>query len=220
MAVKVGQPKTETGMVRIKVSARDRDSKNLRISVPAKTSKGRITQIFWRDGTSAGVLNYTPTPSARHAAASDQAASADTTDTFTVTVSDGHGGTTTVPVTVQVSPQNSAPVAGETTVGEPDPTTGVVTGQVNASDADGDPLSYQVVTPPTKGTVTVDAQGAFTYTPTASSPRHSRGATDSQTDTFTITITDGYGGAIDAQVNLPSGAYGPLGVSGPQAVRR
>lgn len=212
VAVKVGEPKAHTGILRIKVSARDKDSKNLRISVPARTSKGRIDRIFWRDGTSSGLLEYTPTSSARHAAARDQAASTDATDTFNVTVSDGEGGTTSVPVTVQISPQNSPPALGVVTVSEPDPTTGLVTGQVNATDADGDPLTYAVMTPPLRGTVTVDAQGAFTYRPTYVTSAYARGAIDSDTDSFTVIITDGYGGASNAPVtvNLPGGAYGPL----------
>ena len=219
VAVKIGKASAETGRVMIRVTASDAHFKKLRIILPESTPKGSIARATRRDGAASGSFTYTPNAAARHAAASDQATPADTTDSFTVTVTDGYGGTTEVPVSVPISPQNSPPVAGTPSVGSPDPTTGVVTGQVNADDADGDPLTYEVVTPPTKGTVAVDADGAFTYTPTAAAPQ-SRGATDPQTDTFTITITDGYGGAIDVPVNLPSGAYGSLAVTAPQAVRR
>jgi hypothetical protein len=42
-----------------------------------------------------------------------------------------------------------------------------LTGVLQASDLDGDPLTYSIVTQPAKGTVTIDdpATGAFTYTP-------------------------------------------------------
>jgi VCBS repeat-containing protein len=46
-------------------------------------------------------------------------------------------------------------------------TTGVlavtVTGSLNAEDADGDKLTYTVVTPPAKGTVEIDQYGTYTY---------------------------------------------------------
>jgi hypothetical protein len=37
----------------------------------------------------------------------------------------------------------------------------------NDTDADGDPLTAAITTPPSHGTVTLDADGSFTYTPTA-----------------------------------------------------
>ena len=202
VVVKVGNPHVKTGAVRIGLTVHDTDYKRIRIRVPAKTSKGAITPVVRRDGSSSGTFTYTPTSQARHSAASDQASSADTTDTFTVTVTDGYGGTTSTPVSVPVAPQNSPPIADAPIVGQPDGTTGVVTGQVNATDPDGDPLSYQVVTLPTMGTVVVGASGQFTYTPT-SPARHARGPAESTTDTFTITITDGYGGATSVPVTVP-----------------
>lgn len=202
VVVKVGKPNAKTGAVRIGVTVHDTDYKRIRIRVPAKTSKGTITPVLRRDGSSSGTFTYTPTTQARHSAASDQASSADTTDTFTVTVTDGYGGTTSTPVSVPVAPQNSPPVAGAPIVGQPDGTTGVVTGQVQATDPDGDPLSYQVVTLPTMGSVVVGASGQFTYTPT-SAARHTRGPAESTTDTFTITITDGYGGSTSVPVSVP-----------------
>lgn len=50
-----------------------------------------------------GALVYTPNSAARHAAAADGAAQADRQDSFTVTVSDGHGGVTSMAVTVDVA---------------------------------------------------------------------------------------------------------------------
>ena len=41
----------------------------------------------------------------------------------------------------------------------------VLTGTLMATDADNDMLTYAVVAQPTQGTVTVNANGAFTYTP-------------------------------------------------------
>jgi hypothetical protein len=61
---------------------------------------------------------------------------------------------------------------------------GVLTGNVNAADADGDPLTYKVTRPATHGTVAVSADGTYTYTPGDDF------ATSGATDTFTVTISE------------------------------
>jgi VCBS repeat-containing protein len=47
-------------------------------------------------------FTYTPTAAARQAAAAQGATSADQSDTFTVVVSDGFGGSVSVPISVVV----------------------------------------------------------------------------------------------------------------------
>ena len=91
--------------------------------------------------------------------------------------------------------ENATPqVSGAPTVGTPDETAGAVTGKVNfAPDADGDPLTYTVTDPPEGGTVTVDAAGNYTYTPTSAAREAAyNSARDPDTDTFTVTVSDGY----------------------------
>ncbi|MBJ7340231.1 Ig-like domain-containing protein [Mycolicibacterium sp.] len=74
----------------------------------------------------------------------------------------------------------SAPV-----VGVSDPHTGVVTGTIGGSDADGDPLHYASVGDASHGTVSVDAStGAFVYTPDAN------WAAAGGTDRFTVAVTE------------------------------
>ncbi|MEW5962279.1 MAG: Ig-like domain-containing protein [Pseudomonadota bacterium] len=69
-----------------------------------------------------------------------------------------------------------------------------VTGQVLASDPDGDALSCLVSTGPAHGTVAMDAAtGAFTYTP---------GEGFSGSDAFTVTVTDAYGASVEQQVRI------------------
>lgn len=59
---------------------------------------------------------------------------------------------------------NDAPVVVSTTVTVK--SDGITYGQITATDADNDPLTYSVVTPPENGTLTLDsATGAFEYTP-------------------------------------------------------
>lgn len=79
---------------------------------------------------------------------------------------------------------NQAPTIG-------DPTTTVqtgqtVTGNVNATDIEGDALKYTVTQGPKYGTVTIDqATGNYTYKP------NDINYTAAQTDSFTVTVSDG-----------------------------
>ena len=68
-----------------------------------------------------------------------------------------------------------------------------MSGQVVASDADGNPLSYTAGTAPAHGSVTVNPDGTWTYTP---------GSNFNGTDVFTVTISDGQGGISTATVNV------------------
>ncbi|HZN78976.1 MAG TPA: beta-propeller fold lactonase family protein, partial [Mycobacterium sp.] len=100
---------------------------------------------------------------------------------------------------------NTAPVAiANPTVGEPDSSTGAVTGLVNIKDWDGDPLTYTTVVAPTKGSLTYDpATGSYTYTPTAAA-RDAAANGGPTTDTFTIRATDTYNtSTTTANVTVP-----------------
>jgi VCBS repeat-containing protein len=189
----VGTPNATTGVVTGSVTATDADKDPLTFAAPATTAKGSVTV-----NARTGAFTYTPTATARHAAAKIGAATAAKTDTFTVTVTDGYGGTVPVAVSVAISPKNAVPVAGTTTVGTPDTSSSVVTGKVNATDADSDALTFSTAAKTTKGSVSLNtATGAFTYTPSEPS-RAVPG-----TDTFTVTITDGYGGSTPVAVSVP-----------------
>ena len=83
---------------------------------------------------------------------------------------------------------------------------GVVTGMLNGTDAEGDPLTYSVTAAPSNGTVAVGTNGSYTYTPSESVAY--AGTIDSfavtaSTDTFTVTVTDGYGGSTPVAVSVP-----------------
>ncbi|MBU3751699.1 MAG: hypothetical protein FGM52_14875, partial [Mycobacterium sp.] len=193
--VVLSAPNSTTGALTGTVTAADPNAD--RITFKATTSTRGTVSI-----TSAGVFTYTPTATARHAAAKIGATTAATADTVTVTVTDARGAATTRAVTVPILPRNSAPTATKT-VGAPNTATGVVTGKITGTDADSDPLSY-TATAPAKGTVNLTAgTGAFTYTPTAAA-RHAAarlGATAAEkSDGFTVTVTDGYGGSVKVPV--------------------
>jgi hypothetical protein len=61
---------------------------------------------------------------------------------------------------------------------------GVVSGDLDGVDPDGDPLSYKVVQGPPYGSVDVHADGTFTYTPTAAL------ADSGGVDSFVVTVSD------------------------------
>lgn len=119
------------------------------------------------------------------------------TDSFTYTVSDGKGGTNTATVNMNVACVNDPPVAGDNSYSVAEDTTlniyapGVLG---NDSDPDGEALTLKVLTNPSNGKLTQNADGSFTYT-----PNREFNGTDSYTyeicdakglcDTATVTIT-------------------------------
>ena len=129
------------------------------------------------------------------------------TDSFSYTVSDGNGGTATATVTVTINGvtdqvENNPPTA-EDDAAETDEDTSVTTGDVlaNDSDPDGDTLSVDSVdTTGTKGTVTDDGDGTFTYDPNGQFEDLNDG--DQETDSFSYTVSDGNGGTATATVTV------------------
>ena len=195
----VGAPNAATGVVTGAVTATDADRDTLTYSGSTTTAKGAVTV------SATGRFSYTPTAAGRHNAAATGATNADTHDVVTVTVKDGYGGVLAVPVTVAVSPRNTAPAFGTPTVGAPDATTGVVTGSLSATDADRDTLTYSGSTKTTKGAVTVSATGTFSYTPTVGARDNAAatGATNAdKQDTFTVTVNDAHGGTAALAVTV------------------
>ncbi|ODQ95249.1 Ig-like domain-containing protein [Mycolicibacterium holsaticum] len=85
---------------------------------------------------------------------------------------------------------NTAPRADTPTVGTPDTTTGAVSGALNFTDPDGDPLSYSV-TQPTSGTVTITPTGAYTYTPTQAAREQATQTPGRDSATFVVNASDG-----------------------------
>ncbi len=123
------------------------------------------------------------------------------TDSFTYTVTDpvGGSGTGTVTVTVVAGGPNTGPVASPT-IGVPD-ADGVVTGDLGATDPDGDPLSYVVTVDADSGMLTLNADGTFTYTPTAAARVAAAGTPGPDSDSFTVEVSDGVNPAVAVTVD-------------------
>jgi len=199
--VTAGAPNSSTGVATGSVVGTDKDKDVLTYTGPVGTTpKGGTVTVDAK-----GKFVYTPTAEARHAAAATGATAADKTDSFTVTVADGHGGSVPVTVTVAVSPRNVAPSQATATGLVTTPSTGRVTGTITAVDQDGDTLSLIAPTSTKKGTVVVNADGTFSYTPTtaartaASAPKASAAT---KTDSFTVTLLDGHGGRTTMTVKV------------------
>ncbi|MCA1248914.1 tandem-95 repeat protein, partial [Massilia sp. MS-15] len=120
------------------------------------------------------------------------------------TVSDGQGGSNTYTVNVTVTPVNDLPVAGNTNITTAEDTAKAGTLPV-ASDADGDTLTYSKASDPAHGTVSIAADGTYTYTP---------GANYNSTDSFSYTVSDGNGGSNTYTVNITVTPVNDLPVAG------
>jgi VCBS repeat-containing protein len=187
------------------VTARDLDRDGLTYTTSATDKGGAVVM------TPRGRFTYTPSDAARHAAAAAAATDDDKQDTFDVIVSDGHGGTATVAVTVRIKPANVAPTRASAVEQWTNLNSGILTGRITAADTDGDALRYRTVQSTGKGNVALNADGTFSYTPTeaARAAATSRFAPSwVKTDRFRVTIDDGHGGSTAVTVRV---AIAPLG---------
>jgi VCBS repeat-containing protein len=114
-------------------------------------------------------------------------------DSFTYIVDDGQGNTATGTVAISVAAVNDAPIAGndDFATDEDVPLSGNVL--VNDTDAEGDSLVAALAEGPANGVVEMNADGSFTYTPTADF---------NGTDSFTYTVDDGLGGSAIGTVSI------------------
>ena len=156
----------------------DVDGDSLAVSVVSDVSHGTLTL------NSDGSFTYQP----------DSGFSG--TDTFTYEVNDGTVDSSAATVTIAVSAAPVA-VADSYSVDEDDTLTVPVADGVldNDTDADGDTLTAAIVSQASHGTVTLNTDGSFVYTPDGDyhgtdtfSYKANDGTHDSQTATVTITV--------------------------------
>src|SRR5439155_1289259 len=109
-------------------------------------------------------------------------------DSFTYKANDGQADSAPVTVSITVTAVNDAPVAvNDSYTTAEDTTLNVAAPGVlaNDGDVDGDPLTAILISGPTHGTLTLNSDGSFTYTP---APNYD-GTADSGVATVTITVT-------------------------------
>lgn len=118
------------------------------------------------------------------------------TDSFTYTVNDGTDeATSAATVSIHVNAVNEAPVANDDNYSmAQDGSVSASAGSgvlANDSDAEGDPLTAVLVSEVSNGTLSLNGNGAFSYTPTSGF---------SGTDSFSYTVNDGTDDAASAAV--------------------
>jgi len=192
-SIEVIRTANHTSLITITVNDADGDSVRITVSTP---QHGQLTGlpedgVITVDGAGTVTLHYVPTGDLG-------------SETLTFTFDDGHqGGQATVLVPLPES--NLPPAGGEVIDVVTNPGTGVVSGRVVATDPDGDTVTYSGPTTSTLGgTVVLNSDGTFTYTPT-SAIRHAAAAnTDPVTeDSFTVIADDGHGGQTSVEVTVP-----------------
>jgi YVTN family beta-propeller protein/VCBS repeat-containing protein len=177
----VGTPDRATGTLTGSLNFTDPDGNSLTYNVPMQPSAGTVTTF------ANGTYSFTPTQAAMDAAfASPGPDSA----SVTVTANDGQF-TTPVTFNVPIQPTNHAPVAGVPSVGTPVTATGAVSGDLNFTDPNGDPLTFSVPTQPSAGTVTVNnAARTYTFTPNQAA-RDAAAAGGPTSTSITVNASDG-----------------------------
>jgi large repetitive protein len=159
----------------ISVRSNDTDADGDTLSVTGVTQGGKGAVSF----TSTGVT-YVPTHDANGS------------DTFTYTISDGHGGTDVGTVHVTIDPVNDAPIAFADAVTTPEDTATDIDVLANDTDVDNDSLTITDPGTPSHGTSSV-VSGKIRYTP---------GLDYDGGDTLTYTVSDGHGGSDTAVVTI------------------
>jgi DNA/RNA endonuclease G (NUC1) len=156
----------------VRVNDTDVDGDALTVTAAGGASKGAVEILG--DGS----VRYTPNLNANGA------------DSFTYTVSDGHGGTATGSVSVTINPVNDAPTADNQSAETNEDTAKTIT--LTGADVDGDALTFVIVTPPSHGTANVSG-ASVTYTPDANY---------NGLDSFTFKANDGALDSTAATVSL------------------
>lgn len=173
--------------VPIALSGSDVEGSPLTFTVLSSPSKGVLSGA-------APNLTYTPNSEATGA------------DSFTFRVSDGTANSATATVSISINSPNSAPVATPRTVTTAEDTSVAVV--LSGTDADGNPLTYTVLTNPTKGGLSGTAPN-LTYLPNANA---------NGSDSFTFRVNDGTVNSSAATVSISITAVNDAPVAAAKSV--
>jgi large repetitive protein len=144
-------------------------------------------------------------------------------DSLTFKANDGAADSNVAAVSITVNPINHTPVAANDSYSTDEDTALILAASgvlSNDTDADSDPLTAALLAGPSNGTLALNADGSFTYTPAANwngtdtfTYKANDGTADSNVATVTITVTlvndapvavdDSYGTDEDTALNIP-----------------
>ncbi|OCH21539.1 retention module-containing protein [Aliivibrio logei] len=139
-------------------------------------------------------------------------------ETFTIDIKDQTGNTTQQVITINITGENDAPeISGVTTADVKEGHVEAVSGQLSATDAENDNLSWQLTSAAngTYGSLTINATtGLWTYILLENSTL-ALAADATDTDSFTVEVSDGKGGVKSETVvvtvtgaNIVQGVFG------------
>ena len=180
----------------------DPDAHDTPVFIPKTAEAGLYGSLTLNaDGT------YTYTLNNGSAAVQALGAGEKLADTFTYTVSDGHGGTASNTLTVTINGTNDAPsvAAAADSVKED---VKLTTSGILPAPTDPDAHDTPVFAPKTAeaglyGSLTLNADGSYTYTLNNALPAvQALGVGETLTDTFTYTVSDGHGGTASNTLTL------------------
>jgi VCBS repeat-containing protein len=198
----------EDSAVTIDVLANDSDVDGDALTVDSVTqgSNGTVTN-------NGADVTYTP------------AANFNGTDNFSYTISDGNGGMDTANVSMTINPVNDPPTAvDDSYTTDEDTSLNVATPGVliNDSDPENDPLTASLVSDVSNGSLSLNSDGSFSYTPNANfngtdsfTYTANDGTTDSNTATVTITVNAVNQTPLAADDSYTIDQDTPLNVSAP-----
>lgn len=201
LTVSPGTPDPTTGKVTVTLVTTDDDGDPPKLSVTQPANGSASDPVLVDAATGTYAVTYTPTDEARHDAAADTATAADGSDSFTVTVDDEHGAKVTRTVDVAIAPDNDAPTFSKIDNLSTD-AAGKVTGTVVFTDTDQDTLIYSGTGNTGKGSVVVNADGTFAYTPKSDERFVATATEGDDTDTFTVTVNDQHGATMTRTVTV------------------
>lgn len=171
----------------IVLTATDEDGDALTFTVVGQPAHGSL-------GGTAPNLTFTPT------------ANYNGSDSFTFRASDGTTNSAVVTVSITITAVNDIPIANGQSISTPEDTAKAVT--LTATDADGDTLSYSIVTSPAHGVLSGTIPNLI-YTPTG----NYHGA-----DSFTFKVNDGTADSVAALVSINVTAVNDIPVAEAQDV--
>ena len=159
------------------LNANDIESNPITYSVVSQGTKGIVTIT----NSTTGAFTYVPNTNQNGS------------DSFTFKVNDGNLDSNISTVSVSISAINDEPIAQNSSFNTNEDTT--YSGILSASDIDGSPLTYSIVSQGTKGTVAITntATGAFNYVPQSNI---------NGTDSFTFRVNDGTFNSTTATVSV------------------
>ncbi|MEW6429109.1 MAG: Ig-like domain-containing protein [Thermodesulfobacteriota bacterium] len=158
------------------LTASDADNDALTYSIAGQPAHGALTLV----NPQTGAFTYTPEANFNGA------------DSFVFKASDSWAESNVATVTLTVVPVNDDPISSDISLAIDEDTQ--ATGTLAGADADGDTLTFAIITSPARGQLSLDAAtGNFTYTPAADY---------SGTDSFTFKVNDGTADSAPATATI------------------